>query len=158
MSALWALWREGRAEVRVDPNSFLWPKVSLEGRDWQRLSFELPPRAVLCGHFLEEKPVYHDKSWPLFVCFFFFEKWFFFSSFFLAEPRGLRDLRSGPGIEPVPSTVKAPSPNHGTAREFTKSDFLNGDFMWKNIDSLYKLCHFSLQFYTNSTPVVLNPF
>ena len=66
---------------------------------------------------------------PCLFVFFFLKSDFFFSSFFLAEPRGLRDLRSGPGIEPVPSTEKAPSPNHWTAREFTKSDFLNGDFM-----------------------------
>lgn len=51
------------------------PKVSLEGRDWQRLFFELL-RAVPCGHFSsktlkkkKKKPVYHNDAWPLFCVF-----------------------------------------------------------------------------------------
>lgn len=40
---------------------------------------------------------------------------------FLAAPRGLRD-HHGPGIEPRPQAVNAPSPNHQTARDFPQSD------------------------------------
>ena len=43
---------------------------------------------------------------------------------FLAMPCGLQDLSPQPGIEPLPSTVKAQSPNHWIAREFPGSSFL----------------------------------
>ena len=38
--------------------------------------------------------------------------------FFFDTPRGMRDLSSRPGIEPVPPAVEVQSPNHWTAREF----------------------------------------
>ena len=50
---------------------------------------------------------------------------FFFSLFFVffAIPCGLQDPHSLPRIEPWAMAVKAPSPNHETAREFPTSFF-----------------------------------
>jgi len=48
----------------------------------------------------------------------------FFLLFFAAW-HGLQDLNFQPGIEPRPTAVKSPSPNHWTTREFTKSRKLN---------------------------------
>ena len=45
----------------------------------------------------------------------------FLLSFILAAPRFLQDLSSPTGIEPGPSAVRARSPNHWTAREFSVS-------------------------------------
>ena len=39
-------------------------------------------------------------------------------------PRGMRDLSSRPGIEPVPPAVEAWSPNHWSAREFPVWSFV----------------------------------
>ena len=48
----------------------------------------------------------------------------FFLLFFAAW-HGLQDLSFQPGIEPRPTAVKSPSPNHWTTREFTQSRKLN---------------------------------
>ena len=45
--------------------------------------------------------------------------------FFWAKPRALRDLSSPARAEPAPSAVKARSPNHRTAREFSTLLFLS---------------------------------